>query len=208
MTPTEITSLLLIGQASITFLIALRAFFLYARVRSDLLFILAVSMSTIAFVGVIGLVGDNYFAHSFSTKWFRYTAQIVSYTFVFLCSLRSSEEYLHQVKQWLLVFIALLMVMLFLTPLLPQLANPTLEASVSSLRSVISFAICLSYAIIFMDKQTRFSFLMALAFLLITFGIAITAPWYFQQTLVLYLYVGDTMRTIGLITLLLAFLFG
>ncbi|MBV9230176.1 MAG: hypothetical protein JOZ18_12750 [Chloroflexi bacterium] len=207
MTPTQITTLLLVGQAFITFLIAVRAFFLYARVRSDLLFILAVSMSTIALVGLLGIIGDNYVT-SFSTKWFRYTAQIVSYTFVFLCSVRSSEDYLRRVKQWQLVFTVLLVGMLLLAPLLPQLANSTLEAVVSSLRSVVSFIICLNYAVIFMQKETRFSFLMALAFMLITFGIWITTPWYFQQTLVTYLYVGDSMRTVGLITLLLAFLFG
>jgi hypothetical protein len=99
-----------------------------------------------------------------------------------------------------------LLVMLLLTLQLPPLSNPTVEASVSFLRSVICFAICLNYATIFMQKETRFSFLMSLAFLLISFGIAVTTPWYFEQARVLYLYVGDGMRTTGLVTLFVAFL--
>ncbi len=208
MTSTEITTLLLIAQASITFLIAFRAFFLYFRVRSDLLFILAMSMLTIALVGVLGLIGDNYFASTFHTKWYRYAAQIVSYSFIFLCSVHNSESYMRKVKWWQLIFTALLLGALFLIPLLPQLANPPVEATVSSLRAVICFVICMNYAALFTKKETRFSFLMGLAFLLICFGIATTTPWYFEPQVVLYLYVGDGMRTVGLITLLVAFLVG
>jgi hypothetical protein len=206
MTSTQITTLLLIAQASITFLISLHAFYLYSKTRNDLLFILGMSMSTISFVGVVGLIGDNYFASSFSTKWFRYTAQVVSYTFIFLCSVRGSVNYLRRVKQWQLLFMAPLLVMLFLTPLVPQLSNPMIEASVSFLRSVICFIIFLNYATLFMKKETRFSFLMGLAFLLISFGIAITTPWYFEKAIVLYLYVGDGMRTLGLMTMFITFL--
>ncbi len=206
MTSTEITSLILIAQATVTLLISLRAFSLYSWTRKDLLFILGVSMGTIAVVGVIGLIGDNYFAGKFSTKWFRYTAQIVSYTFIFLCAIRSSEKYLRRLKRWQLFFTVLLLAMLLLTPLVPQLSNPLVESSVSFLRAVICFAIGLTYASFFIGKETRFSFLMSLAFLLIAFGIAITTPWYFMKTDLLYLYVGDGMRTIGLFVLLLTYL--
>lgn len=206
MTSTEITSLILIAQATVTLLISLRAFSLYSWTRKDLLFILGVSMGTIAVVGVIGLIGDNYFAGKFSTKWFRYTAQIVSYTFIFLCAIRSSQEYLRRLKRWQLLFTALLLVMLLLTPLVPQLANPLVESSVSFLRAVICFAICLTYVSFFIQKETYFSFLMSLAFLLIAFGIAITTPWYFATTTLLYLYIGDSMRTVGLVVLFITYL--
>ena len=208
MTSTEITNLLLIAQASISLLIALRAFNRYSRSGNDLLFILGMSMGIIAIVGVIGLIGDNYFVGRFSTKWFRYAAQVVSYAFIFLCSLRSAVKYIHLVKRWQLICAALLLVLLFLTPLLPQFSNPRVEASISFLRAVICFAICLNYAGIFMQKETRFSLLMGLAFLMISFGIAVTTPWYFEQARVLYLYVGDSMRTTGLVMLFLAFLVG
>jgi hypothetical protein len=208
MTSTEITNLLLIAQASISFLIALRAFNRYSRSHNDVLFILGMAMGIIAIVGVIGLIGDNYFTGRFSTKWFRYAAQVVSYAFILLCSLRGTANYMRLVKRWQMVWAALLLVLLFLTPLLPQLSNPTVEASVSFLRAVICFAICLNYATIFMQKETRFSLLMGLAFLLISFGIAVTTPWYFEQAKVLYLYVGDSMRTTGLVVLFVAFLVG
>ncbi len=205
MTSTEITSLLLIAQAAITLLISLRAFSLYSWTRKDLHFILGASMGTIALVGIIGLVSDNYFASSFSTKLFRYSAQIVSYTFLLLCAVRSSEQFLQWIKRWQLFFTGLLVVMLALTPVLPQISRPQVEASTSFLRAIICFAICLTYASLFMKKETRFSLFMALSFLLIAFGIAITTPWYFMTDTVLYLYIGDGMRTIGLLVLFITY---
>ena len=159
-------------------------------------------------VGVIGIIGDNYFASSFSTKWFRYFAQIVSYTFIFLASLRTSGGYLRRVAQWELIFVALLVVALLLIPLTPQLANSRVEAIVSLSRGIICFIICVSYMCFFLQKGTHFSFLMGAAFLLISVGITITTPWYFQQTQLAYLYAGDTIRTAGLLTMLLAFFIG
>lgn len=208
MTSTEITTLLLVAQATIAFLISFRAFSQYFHTRHDLHFILGVAMGTIAVVGVIGIIGDNYFASSFSTKWFRYLAQMVSYTFIFLASLRTSESYLRRVAQWQLIFVAFLVIALFLVPLTPQFANLRVEALVSLLRGVICLVICGNYMRFFLQKGTRFSFLMGLAFLLISVGIAITTPWYFQQTQLIYLYVGDTTRTVGLLTMLLAFFIG
>jgi len=205
MTSTEITSLLLIAQAAITLLISIRAFALYSWTRKDLHFILGTSMGTIAVVGVVGLVGDNYFAHTFSTKLFRYAAQLVSYTFLLFCAIRSSEQFLRWIKRWQFFFIGLLLVMLAVTPLLPSISSPLIDASTSFLRAIVCFAICLTYASLFMKKETRFSFLMALSFLLIAFGIAITTPWYFSPTTVLYLYIGDGMRTVGLLTLFITY---
>jgi hypothetical protein len=212
MTSTQITTWLLIAQATITFLISVRAFIQYRKTRGDVFFILGMALGIIAVVGIIGIIGDNYFASQFSTKWLRYTAQIVSYTFIFLCSVRSSEEYMQSLRQWQWLFTFLLLAMLlatpWLTPLLPQLGNPLVEAPVSFMRGVICFVIFLNYAIIFMRKETRFSLLMGLAFLLISFGILITTPWYFDKLSVLYLYIGDGTRTGGLVLLLAAFLFG
>jgi hypothetical protein len=208
MTSTEITTLLLIAQATITFFISVRAFSQYFKMRHDLHLILGVALGTISVVGVIGIIGDNYFASSFNTKWFRYTAQIVSYTFILLACLRTSENYLHRVAQWELIFVALLVVALFLVPLTPHFVNARVEALVSLLRGVICFVICVNYIRFFLQKGARFSFLMGLAFLLISVGIAITTPWYFQQTQLVYLYVGDTTRTAGLLIMLLTFLLG
>jgi hypothetical protein len=208
MTSTQITTLLLIAQTIITFLIAFRAFSQYFRNHHALPLIIGVAMAIIAVVGVIGIIGDNYFASVFSTKWYRYAAQIGSYGFILLASLRTSGSYLRRVVQWEMAFIVLLVVGLFLVPLTPQLANSKVEAIVSLSRSVICFIICANYTRFFVEKGTRFSFLMALAFLLIFLGIALTTPWYFQPTELVYLYVGDTTRTVGLLVMLMAFFVG
>jgi len=213
-TETQITTVLLIFQVAVTFLISVRAFYLYPKTRNPLLFIVGMSMGMITFVGIVGIVGDNYnatvFAGHFTTKWFRYLAQIVSYTFIFLSSVRTSERYLRNVRIWQWIFTVLLLATLAAIPFIPQIqiTDPAIDASISSLRAVVTFVIFLNYVVIFMGKESRFSFLMGLAFLLIAFGIAITTPQYFEKSMVLYLYVGDSVRTLGLITLLIAFYAG
>jgi hypothetical protein len=167
-----------------------------------------VAMGIIAIVGVIGIIGDNYLAASVSTKWFRYSAQVVSYSFIFLATLRTSQGYLRRVAQWEMIFAALLVGALFLTPLTPQLTNARVEAVVSLLRGVICFIIFVNYTRFFLQKGARFSLLMGWAFLLIAVGIAITTPWYFEPTELIYLYVGDVTRTVGLLIMLLTFLLG
>jgi hypothetical protein len=208
MTATELTTLLLVAQATMTFLISFRAFSQYVQTRHDLHLILGVAMGTIAVVGVIGIIGDNYFASSWSTKWFRYSAQVMSYSFIFLATLRTSMSYLRRVAQWELLFVAFLIGTLFLIPLTTQWTNARVEAMVSLLRGVICFAICVNYTRFFLQKGTRFSFFMGLAFLLISVGIAITTPWYFQKTNLIYLSIGDITRTAGLLTMLLTFFLG
>jgi uncharacterized membrane protein len=102
----------------------------------------------------------------------------------------------------------LLLVLLFLTPFIPTSSNPTTLAILSGSRSVICFIICLNYADIFISKETRFSFLMSLAFLLITSGISIYTMKFIVPHSLSFDYVGDSIRIIGLVTLLIALFIG
>jgi len=65
-------------------------------------------------------------------------------------------------------------------------------------------AFFLNYAIIFMDKETRFSFLMSLAFLFIAFGIWLYTMKFLVPHSLSFDYVGDSIRIVGLVTLLKA----
>src|SRR5579859_4283815 len=140
-TETQITTVLLIFQVAVTFLISVRAFYLYPKTRSPLLFIVGMSMGMITFVGIVGIVGDNYnatlFGGHFTTKWFRYLAQIVSYSFIFLSVLHTSERYLRHIRIWQWIFTLLLLAILCMIPFVPQIqiTNPSIEAIVSSLRA-------------------------------------------------------------------------
>ncbi len=65
-------------------------------------------------------------------------------------------------------------------------------------------AFFLNYSIIFMDKETRFSFLMSLAFLFIAFGIWLYTMKFLVPHSLSFDYVGDSIRIVGLVTLLKA----
>src|SRR6266581_7351665 len=119
MNSTQITDLLLVIQAMITLFISLRAFYLYARTGSDSLFSLGLSMGVIALGGIIGLISDIYLNGAFNTFWFRYIGQTVSYLFIFLSTLRGSEQYRRGLKRWHVFVTGLLMVLLLLTPVIP-----------------------------------------------------------------------------------------
>jgi hypothetical protein len=81
----EITDLIIAFQAVITLFISMRAFSLYFKTRSDILFIVGLSMAVIVLGGIAGLIGDFLITSgAFNTFWFRYIGQIVSYLFVFL----------------------------------------------------------------------------------------------------------------------------
>jgi hypothetical protein len=205
----QLTDILLAIQATITLLISVRAFYLYYRMRSDALFSIGLSMGVIAVGGICGLIGDTLLVSSyFNTLWFRYIGQTVGYLFIYLTSLRSLKRYSGRLKQWHLIATALLLVLLFLTPFIPTSSNPTTLAILSGSRSVICFIIFLNYADIFMSKETRFSFLMSLAFLLITLGISIYTMKFIVPHSLSFDYTGDSIRVVGLVTLLIALFIG
>lgn len=209
MTSKEVTDLLLVIQATITLLVSVRAFSSYRYTRSPVLFSIGLSMGIIALGGIVGLLGDTLLASSlYNTLWFRYIGQTVGYFFIFLITLRHSERAFKHITRWHVVAVVLLLGLLLLTPQLPTSTNPLLVILLSGSRSVVCFAILMSYASIFINKPTRFNLLMGLAFLLITFGIWIyTMKFFLVQTLALD-YIGDGVRILGLVLFLIALFVG
>src|SRR5205809_6159408 len=208
MNSTQITDLLLVIQAMITLFISLRAFSLYARTGSDNLFSIGLSMGVIALGGIIGLISDIYLNGAFNTFWFRYTGQTVSYLFIFLSTLRGSEHYRRGLKGWHVFATGLLIVLLLLTPIIPTHPNATVQTVLSGSRALVCFIIFFQYVSIFFTKETRFSFLMGFAFLWITWGIVIYSMKFITPDPLLLDYVGDSLRIVGLTSLLAAFFLG
>jgi hypothetical protein len=205
----QATDLLLAVQTAITLLISLRAFFLYSRSRSDTAFTLGLSMGVIALGGMTGLIGDLLLTSSaFNTFLFRYIGQTVGYLFIFLGTLRGSERYRRLLKRWHLLATTLLLVLLLLTPLLPSTFSLPVSALLSGSRGLVCLVIFFNYVVIFNTKETRFSFLMSLAFLLITVGITVYTLKFVLPGVLLYDYLGDSVRIMGLMTLLTAFSVG
>jgi hypothetical protein len=79
---------------------------------------------------------------------------------------------------------------------------------VSGARSIPCFGIFFRYVSAFMKKETRFSLLMSLAFLLLTLGPWIVIEKYYNANSTLLDNTGDITRMVGLVLLLAAVLMG
>jgi hypothetical protein len=202
-------NMLLVIQLIVTLLIAIQAFYQYFQTKGDVLFSLGLSMSVIALGGITGLLENTLLAASpFNSLWFRYIGQTISYLFILLMSLRGSDRFIQRLKWWHIGGTILLFLLLVWTPLIPVSSDPLVLALLSGSRSIVCFALLLNYTAIFMNKRTRFSLLMGLAFLLITCGIWIYTMEFFLPHLLYLDYVGDGIRILGLVILLAALFLG
>jgi len=206
----EITDLIIAFQALITLFISMRAFYLYFKTRSDVLFIVGLSMAVIVVGGIAGLIGDFLITSSaFNTFWFRYIGQIVSYLFIFSISLPGAERHIRSLKRWNLIATTFLVILLILTPVLPPIPGVTLTEVLSGARGVVCLAVFFNYYfVMYSMKGTRFSFLMCAAFLLIATGIAVYTFKFSAPNPLPYDYVGDSTRAVGLVLMLAAFFVG
>jgi hypothetical protein len=189
----------------VSLFISLRAFYLFTRSRSRRLFILGLSMGMISLTAMAGYAGDNITIVSLNVDWFNYIGQTVSYLFILLSFISESDSYLHSLMRWQIAVSALLLILLFLAPVLPpEFPDPAITKSIlSGSRGLICFIIFFYYAIAFMDKETSFSLLMSVAFLLLCIGYSIIIPKYTTPNDVLDRS-GDLIRITGLATLLFA----
>ncbi len=214
MSQQQTVNVLLVIQALMGVLVAMRALYLNGKSRSNELVILGMAMITIAVASVSGLVADNLFPRSnglfggtLNVLWFEYGGQTISYFFIFLSTLQDSERDVRNLKHWHFVVTALLIVLLACSPLFPPL-SPNAQAVLSNTRTASCAVLFVRYTYFFFVKETRFSFLMALAFFLLTFGIFIITVQFYPQKPLIDIYVGYAMRISGLISLFLAFWVG
>jgi hypothetical protein len=186
--------------------ISLRAFSLYIRARTPRLFVLGLSMSMIALTAIASYIGDNVSTITFNVKWFQYIAQTISFLFILLSLLNSAEDYQRRIVRWQIFAFLLLLLLLVLTPFLPEeFPSPALTKTLlSGSRAVICFIIFFYYWVAFSNRETRFSLLMSGAFLLISFGYWFAIPKYLTSGMGQVDQVGDIVRTCGILILLIA----
>jgi len=198
----------------VSLFISIRAFLLYVQARNRRLFILGLSMGVISLTAAAGFAGDNVTAIPLNVDWFNYIGQTISFLFFFLSFLNGSDDYQRRLIRVQIAFSAVLLLLLLLAPILPaDFPNPAVTKSLlSGSRGVICLLIFGCYVAAFMSKETRFSLLMAGAFLLISIGYLIILPKYFSiggsLNLDLLDHIGDLTRVCGLGTLLTAILWG
>lgn len=201
--PNTLAGLLLL----VTLLICIRASYLYVQTRSPRLFVLGLSMGIIALTSA-----DNFIANlitiPFNTYWFLYIGQIVSYLFIMLSLVQGSDEFLRKLVRWHIVASILVMGLLILSPIMPAFPNLATRAGLSVFRGVVALGIFFCYSYAFMKKETRFSFLMGAAFLLVAFGTFISFEKYFSASPDFLDNTGDVTRIVGLVILLVAVILG
>jgi hypothetical protein len=194
---------------SVTFIIAARALYLYFRVRSPRLFILGLAMGVIGLTGAGDFTSMSLASHvTLHTDWFLYIGQAISYLFIFLSLIRSQEEYQQNLMRWHIGFSVAAICLLLLSPMLPDITIVPLRVMFSGSRCVLCFGIFLYYALTFASKQARFSLLMSMAFLLLSFGYLIIVQKYFSPQPGILDNVGDLIRMGGFTTLLIAVIAG
>ena len=136
----------------VSLFIALRAFYLYVQSHSRRLFILGLSMSVIALTAAAGFLGDNLTSITLNVDWFNYIGQTVSFLFILLSFVRSSDDYLRRLMTWQIIASALLMLLLLMAPTLPvEFPDPAVTKSLlSGSRGLICFMIFFYYVSSFM----------------------------------------------------------
>lgn len=207
MGPNLIPNVLAVLFFVITLLICIRACYLYAQTRSPRLFVLALSMGLVALTNADDLVA-NLITIPFNTYWFLYLGQTIGFFLIFLSLIQGSDEYLRKLMRWSVIVAALTLSLLIFSPIMPAFPNTAVRAAVSVSRGVVTFGVFFCYTYAFTKKETRFSFLMAAAFLLVTFGIFISIEKYLSTNPDLLDNVGDITRCVGLLILLIAVILG
>ena len=203
-----IANVLSLTQFTISLFIALRVFYLYSQARRPRLFILGLSMGIFSLTTIASFIADNISSFPLNVKWFEYTSQTVCFLFILLSLARSADGYLRRLMNWYII--TTLLLLLLLMPILPaSFPDPALTKSLlGGSRSLICFIISLYYIGAFSLKQTRFSLLMGVAFQLMCLGYWMNMFKYFLPHMTQVDQVGDMTRIAGLISLLIAILFG
>ncbi|QBD81827.1 hypothetical protein EPA93_39985 [Ktedonosporobacter rubrisoli] len=207
LTSRDLTNLIIALQAVISLLIAIRAFSFYFRTRSTALLALGLSMGIIAIGGITGVIDDPFLNGNptFNTIWFRHIGQTAAYAFIFLASLGGSEKYRQELKRWHIIATILLLILMFLTPVLPGKQPREVTGILSAIRCIACMATFFSYLAIFLRKSTRFSLLMSASFFLMGISLWLYTMKFFMPENLLFDYLSDGMRLAGLILLYLTF---
>lgn len=201
-----IANVLSLTLFTISLFIAFRAFYLYFLSRRQRLFILGLSMTIISLTAIASYIGDNVPSFPLNLNWFKYVSQTISFLFILLSLVRSSDRYLKNLMIWHIIVSVLLLILL--TPLAPTEISSTAKIFLGSSRSAICLIIFFYYVTSFFTKETRFSLMMGMAFILLSVGYMLNVPKYSNHLLALLDNIGDVTRIFGLIILLVTVLTG
>lgn len=187
---------------------SLRAFYLYSHVLLVRLFVLGLAMGLIALSAGADFVSGSITTVYLNTDWFLFIGQTISYIFIYLSIVINAEEHLRILMRWQIAISFALLTLLLLSPILPGFPSLGVRVLLSGSRSVICFLIFFCYAALAISKGTRFSMLMCLGFMLLSFGYLMILPRYFLPHADLINHAADTMRVFGVVSLFGGFALG
>ncbi|MBX5459004.1 MAG: hypothetical protein IRZ31_19090 [Thermogemmatispora sp.] len=191
---------------TITLFVTLRVAVAYPQVRSTRLLMLGISMGMIALTGLADLLSMLVTSVTLHTDWFLYLGQACAYLFILLSLLNNSDQYLNALLRLQIIFSLVAFCVGLLSPILPDLPNVGLRATLSGSRSLLCLGIFYLYTTALLKKPTRFAFLMGTAFLFLGLGYLMIFQKYFFVDSLLVDNIGDGLRIIGLLAMLAAVL--
>jgi hypothetical protein len=196
-----VQNLLAVVLCFVTLFVAVRAIHIYTQTYSPRLFILGVSMSMLALTAAADFYSSNVENITLNTDWFLFIGQSVSLLFILLSFFNNTDKYFQVLMRLQILVSVLLLGLLLLSPTLPDFPAG-IQPLLSGSRGLFCFGIFAFYMSAFTKKQTRFSLLMSISFLLLAFGYLIIANKYFVPDAALFDNAGDITRMSGLIVLL------
>jgi hypothetical protein len=134
-----------------------------------------------------------------------YLGSILAVSFLVMGSWATSQQQITTIKHWLIILTALYFIQTLLTPLMPQFPNPYIPAALNIIRSTIALIGSIRYFMLYSSKNTRFTLLMCIAFLLIGAGFGVLTPQIFDTSLDIFLTCGYSLRLVGYTVLLTAY---
>jgi len=205
----DIANLMSIPVGIVCLFISLRAFYIYNLSRSDMVYVLGVSMASIATGIFLGAVGDLHIAgNTLNMDWSRAYGSSCGGLFIFLSSLVSSQKQMQQLKHWQTLAIVLFVFVVLLTPLYPPDKSPPIAIPLNVSRMVIYSCAFVRYFTLYLSKGTRFSLIMWLAFLLLFIGFGLNIPGVLQAKLAFVTIIAATVRITAYLTILTAYSVG
>ena len=197
--------LLDVSLCLVALFIAVRSFDIYARYHQYRLFILGLSMVLVSISAAADYISSYVTAITLQTDWFLYIGQSVGFLFILLSLLRSSDSYLRALMRFYIVVFAFLLILLLLSPVLPDM-DMTTRTLLGFSRFVICMLILIAYFSSYLGKPSRFSLLMSIAFFFFTANYLMSLQQYFVPILNQYIFrdQGDISGVIGLIVLVAA----
>jgi hypothetical protein len=201
-----IPNLIDVSLCLVALFISVRSFDVYAQFRQLRLFILGLSMVLVSLSAAADFTASYVRVITLNTDWFLYIGQAVGFLFILLSLLRNSESYLRALMRLNIAAFPLLLLLLFLSPVLPAIPTIEVRALLDGSRCFICFMIFFAYFAAFTSKPARFSLLMSASFFLLSTGYLMTLEHSFAPSISQYLFndLGDITGVIGLVALVTA----